>query len=380
MKICLVNSFFPPWRGGAETYVYEISKRLVARGHEVRVACAADPLRPGTTDEDGVRVTRLPGVTRVYGTPIIRNLKKTLQEMDTEVFHGNFPSPYIAYNVAKISAKRGRPAVLTWHNDLPYVTLGARALIEIHDRLILPTYIRNYKRVISTTETYSRESRVLPKLGNIVTVIPNGVDCERFNPRNDRTAIRDRYGLGDRFVLLFVGALTRWHGYKGLDTLLSALSLVDRHDVLLLVVGEGGLKEQYRQMAYRLQIQQNVIFAGNVTNQQLPLYYAAANALALPSKDISEGFGLTLLEANATGLPVISTNVGGIPGVVTAGYNGLLVEPNDIHALANAILRLVSQSAEGEEMGRNGRIVAEAHDWSIVAARTENVYQEALAL
>ena len=112
---------------------------------------------------------------------------------------------------------------------------------------------------------------------------------------------------------------------------------------------------------------------------QLPLYYAAADALALPSKNMSEGFGLTLLEANATGLPVVASRIGGIPSVVRDGYNGLLVEPGNAEVLAQAIARLIEHRVERMEMGRNGRHVAEGYDWSIVAAKTERVYLQATA-
>jgi glycosyltransferase involved in cell wall biosynthesis len=381
MKICVVNSFFPPWRGGAETYTHELSKSLVSRGHQVSVVCTADPLEPGTSDVDGVQIRRLRQTTRIYGTPIMEKLRETLLEMDANILHANFPSPYIAYSVARVSSQRRVPAVLTWHNDLPAVTIGAGILIEMHDRLVLPYYIRKYRRVISTTETYVRHSRILSKLGSQVTVVPNGVDCEKFNPRNDRAPIRYQFDLRDRFTLLFVAALTKWHGYKGLDTLLAGLSIVLKKglDPVLLVVGDGSLKENYRQLAQRLNIQRSVVFAGDAPDWELPLYYAAADTLVLPSKNMSEGFGLTLLEANATGLPVIATCVGGVPSVVKDGYNGLLVRPNDPPSMADAICRMITDHTGQEEMGRNGRRVAEAHDWKIVASKTEQVYRDAIA-
>jgi glycosyltransferase involved in cell wall biosynthesis len=94
---------------------------------------------------------------------------------------------------------------------------------------------------------------------------------------------------------------------------------------------------------------------------------------------MSEGFGLTLLEANASGKPAIASSVGGVPSVIRDGYNGILVPPNDTKALAAAVLRRATDPSEAEEMGRNGRRVAEAHDWAIVAEKTEQVYIEAIS-
>jgi glycosyltransferase involved in cell wall biosynthesis len=225
MRICMVNSYFPPWRGGAETYVYELSKALAARGHEINVICTADPLRPGTSDSNGVRITRLGRTTRIYGTPIQAGLITELKGSQADLFHANFPSPYLAFTVALTSFFRRIPAVLTWHNDLPPVTSGAKFLIETHNRVVLPAYIREYRRVIATSETYRRKSSILTSLGTRVEVINNGVDCKRFNPNVDSSSIRTRYGLNGKRVVLFVGALTSWHGYKGLDVLLDSVRL-----------------------------------------------------------------------------------------------------------------------------------------------------------
>jgi D-inositol-3-phosphate glycosyltransferase len=129
-------------------------------------------------------------------------------------------------------------------------------------------------------------------------------------------------------------------------------------------------------MSHKLALDEIVTFVGDVADDVLPQYYAACDALVLPSRDMSEGFGLTLLEANATGKPVIASNVGGIPYVVKNGYNGILVPPNDAIALSRAILSFVKDLEKTREMGFNGRRVAEDHDWTITAAKTEQVYSE----
>lgn len=149
-------------------------------------------------------------------------------------------------------------------------------------------------------------------------------------------------------------------------------------DLRLVVVGGGDREQDYRALTQNLHLSSNVVFAGNVPDEQLPLYYAASDALVLPSKDMSEGFGLTLLEANATGKPVIASNVGGIPSVIQDGHNGLLVPPKNPSSLADTILKLAGDSQLAKRIGQNGRKLAEPHDWGIVAARTEEVYMQAL--
>lgn len=380
MRVAIVNSFFPPWRGGAETYADNLARKLADRGHQVTVLCADKPVGPGEYERDGVTIKRLRMLGRLYGTPLIPSLFFELCRIDADIFHANFPSPYIAFNVAVVCALRSEKAVLTWHNDLPPVSWGARLLIQTHDRLILPSYLRVYGRIIATSQTYVENSRILRKLRKQLTVVPNGVDCERFHPNINATELRQSLRIEGKFVLLFVGALTKWHKYKGLDILLRSLrmALDQDPDLSLVIVGGGDLKSEYQRMTEELRLQENVIFAGDVSDDKLPQHYALADTLVLPSKDMSEGFGLTLLEANASGKPVIASRVGGIPSVVQNAYNGLLVPPNEPAELANAILRLKRNPRETEEMGHNGRLFALEHDWSVVASQTEKVYEDVL--
>jgi len=381
MQICLVNSFFPPWRGGAETYTYNLARHLVAQGHNVEVFCAAPPRRPGEYSVDGVCVNRLPVDAWIYGTPITLSLMQALMKVDVDLLHVGFPSPYNAFYVSVVSRLRGIPAVLTWHNDLPAVTSTAGLLVRLHDSLVLPAYVGRYRSIISTTETYARESPVLAKWRSRVRIVPNGVDSGRFSPEVDGKPVRTKFALGDRPIILFIGALTTWHSYKGLDILLRAFSILLKTfpDVALLVVGGGELKPKYERIASDLGVRCDVFFLGDVEDRHLPAFCAASDFLVLPSKDRSEGFGLTILEENACGRPAIGSRVGGIPAVISHGYNGLLVPPCDPLKLCEAMRYLVENVEERLRMGLNARRFAEERDWSIVARETEKIYEAVLA-
>ncbi len=197
----------------------------------------------------------------------------------------------------------------------------------------------------------------------------------------DPSSIEARFALSGKFVVLFVGALTKWHGYKGLDVLLQAMriSVNSSRRIFLLVVGDGDLKPKYESMTRDLGLANHVIFAGNPSDRELPEFYVASSLLALPSKDMSEGFGLTLLEANASGRPCIASDTGGIPEMIREGYNGHLVPPNDAQALAQGILSLAKDADARRRMGENGRKIALSHDWKIVASTTENAYLTSIA-
>ena len=379
MKICIVNTFFPPWRGGAETYVYNLAKQLIQLEHDVEVFCASNPEPPGSYTIEGVKVNRLKASAWVYAAPIALKLPLKLAKVETDVIHANFPNPYSASIASLTSLIRDIPSVLTWHNDLPpLMPFAASTIAYIHDKLVAPVYLRNFKRIISTSEIYAKSSNLLRKHLNKVVVIPGGVDTERFNPGINGSQVRARHNLEDSKVILFVGALTRWHRYKGLDILIKAFMDIQRqlNEVRLLVVGDGELKMEYQTSCST--IGKKVIFAGNVDDNQLPDYYAASDLLVLPSLDRSEGFGLTLLEANATGKPVVASNVGGIPSIVTHGVNGLLVPPRDEITLARTVVNLMEDEDKLLEMGRNGRRIAEAYEWREIVKKIEELYREVL--
>ncbi len=370
-----MNSFYPPWVGGAERYVSSIAHELARRGHDVTVYCSDRPLKAGEDVNDGVRIRRMRTPLMLYGTPIAIFPPSFISE-DYDVVHANFPSPYFAAISALVSAIKGTPAVLTWHNDLPPVTSGAGMLVNLHDA-IAPAYLKFFEKIVATTAAYARTSILLRRFLGRVVVIPNGVDSRKFNPRVKGDAVRETHGLQGRKVVLFVGAMTTWHAYKGFDVLIRAFAMARRKEdsVRLLVVGSGNMLGAYRKSAMELGVVDSVVFAGFVAEELLPEYYAASDLLVLPSLDSSEGFGLVLLEAMAAGRAVIGTRVGGVTDVVREGENGLLAEPGDAERLSEKILELARSDKERARMGEVGRRFAEAYDWSRIAERVEGIYE-----
>jgi glycosyltransferase involved in cell wall biosynthesis len=374
LKICIVNTFFPPWRGGAETYVYNLAKRLLERGHSVEVYCASNPKPPGMRIVEGIKVYGLEAPFWIYAVPIAPKLFFKLMKAEADVIHANFPNPYNALIASMKALIHRTPSVLTWHNDLPPVSNASKLLVSTHDNLLAPLYLRLFDKIIATSNLYVKTSRILQRHRGKVLVVPNGVDCEKFNPTVKGDEVKAHYGLEGFKIVLFVGALTKWHKYKGLDILLKAFKHVRRNDARLLIVGDGDLKGEYQRQCVSLGLADKVVFAGNVPDKDLPKFYAASTMLVLPSKDRSEGFGLTILEANASGKPAIGSNVGGIPNVIKHGVNGLLVPPCDEKALATSISTLLEDETLAKEMGEASRRVAEAHDWKRTAEAVEKIY------
>src|SRR5665647_2452395 len=208
-----------------------------------------------------------------------------------------------------------------------------------------------------------------------VRIVPNGVDIEKFKPM-DTTAVRQKFGLGNELCVLFVGSLIP---RKGLPFLVEAAKKVvkDRADTKFLIVGDGPLRNQLSDSLKTANLSGNFKFFGNLKDDVLPAIYNCADLFVLPS--IQEGQGIVLLEAQASGKPLVAFDVGGVNEAVQNQETGLLVEGGNIEALADALLKLLTDKTLMEKMGSNGRkFVSENYTWDICAQKMLKVYHEAL--
>jgi glycosyltransferase involved in cell wall biosynthesis len=206
-----------------------------------------------------------------------------------------------------------------------------------------------------------------------VVTIPNGVDLERFDPAATR-ALRVDLASPPR-----IGMVGRLHPQKGHSVGLRAFSTILRRypDASMEIVGRGDLRESLEREARELGIAGRIRFHGSVSHADIARHMASWDLAVFPS--LWEGFGIAAAEAMAMELPVVASRVEGLAEVVEDGTTGLLVPPDDPRALADAVLRLLSNRAEAEEMGRRGRIrVTDRFSIESGAARIRNVYTSIL--
>jgi glycosyltransferase involved in cell wall biosynthesis len=195
--------------------------------------------------------------------------------------------------------------------------------------------------------------------GAKIVEIPFSVDTARFKPADTS---QSRGGDCDgAFKILFVGGLDKAHYFKGINVLLDALSLLDKdkENWQMEVVGGGDCQTQYENRARELGLSDKVIFSGMATDEELPKKYQAADCFVLPSINKGEAFGIVLLEAMATGLPMIASDLPGVRKVFTGGQEGLLARPGDAEDLKEKIKYLMENSARRAEMGERARKLAE---------------------
>ena len=339
---------------------------LVRRG--VAVTCVVSAVRGagGVSDVDGVRVVRARTLGLVLSQPLAPGFAALVHHEAADVVHLHHPNPL---GDLAVVTDRERPLVVTQHSDV----VRQRALWPLYGPLVRRSFARA-RRVVVASEQYVTASRELAGFEDKVRVIPYGIPGARFDPRPETAAraaeLRASWDARDRPVVLAVGRLV---SYKGFDVLLEAVRGLD---AIAVVVGTGPLERDLQQRAGA-----NVVFAGRVADDLLPAYYRACDVFCLPSVTMAEAFGVVLLEAMASGRPLLTTSLPtGVAAVNRDGETGVVVPPGDAGALREALRTLLGDAARRAEMGRRARATFEREYTSgLMAERYLSVYREALS-
>jgi glycosyltransferase involved in cell wall biosynthesis len=379
-RLAVVAPHYAPRIGGLERYAHQVASRLQATGrYEVVVVTSNDERRRREVRvDDGVTVVRLPVWARVSNTPVSptwpMHLRRTFRANRIELVHAHAPVPYMAESA--LAAAGGRPFVLTYHagsmrkgQPLADIVIGA------YERFVLPGVVRRADAVVAVSR-FVRDG-VLAGVHPAPTVIPPGVDLDRFHPappgRPDGERDRRR---PTHPVVLFVGRLERTSAWKGVHHLVRAFAEVhDRHpDAELVLIGTGDAAADHRDLAEHLGVGSAVRLPGLLVGDDLVDRYRRATVTVLPSTTDAESFGMTLLEAMACGTPVVGSRVGGIPQLVTDGVDGLLVPPADPTALAGALTRVIEDGELAAHLRAGGLDVAAAHSWPAAVAAYDALF------
>jgi glycosyltransferase involved in cell wall biosynthesis len=363
MKLAIMVPRFPPrWLAGTELATANIARHLAKRGHEVHVITLWDRGLPAYSLQEGVHLHRVsfPGVT-VVGVVYLRlKVLLLLKKLDPEIVHAQGAGLGICGYLAKKLFKK--PYVIWWRTGKP---LPPELLDTNCSRLVL----RSADAVITLTE--EMKIQIQKTCSGNVFVIPNGVELSEFEG-TPRELGREKLGINpEEKILLFVGSL---RPVKGLRFLIEAMSIVGRlhPEARLLIVGGGKERPRLEDLARRLDLERTVDFIGEVPHREIASYLAAADMFVLPS--LSEGFPNVLLEAMAAGLPIVATNVNGMPEIVEDGSNGFLVDPGDPAAIADRVLALLGDAQISQRISGNNREKTKHYTWASTVDRLEEVY------
>ena len=371
MRVCSPHcGLDPETTSGGETYERELLRHLGEAGVEIDLILA--------------RHKRVPeAVTNwvIHRLPMGRGLRWPVAAMV-------FP-PFInqvfderRFDLLRVHSLRFVGPAALWARrryglDVPVVShhhhLDSRPLNLLIERRV----IQASERTITVSE-FSRRQLVaeLGVDGDRVEVVPNGVDA-RFAPGPRDRALQARYGLGEGPVALFLGGLKP---RKNLPFLLDVWREVTavRSDATLLVAGGGPLQARLREQARRLGLEGRVVFCGRVPEAEKVAHYRLADLFVFPSA--LEGFGFAVAEAMSFGLPVVVSDRGALPELVTDGAGGFVCPAGDVAMFIRALLRLLGDPDLARRFGEaNRRLIDARYRWDRASRRVIEIYEEVLA-
>ena len=406
----MLTTSYPLYPGDTTApFIEELAAHIADLGHEVALALPAHPRLRRGPKERGVSLYPFhyaPGMPRlqvwgyasslsgdvglkgaayaaaplalVASTIATARLVRRLRP-DLVVAHWVIPNGPPAALIARLT---GRPLVVSLHGSDVFLA-ERKALIGQGARSVFGTAAAV---TACSPDLATRAARLGANPAKIAT-IPYGVDPARFHPTttDERAAVRRDLGLRDEERLILTGG--RLVHKKGIDVAIDAFATATVQGAgaaRLVIFGYGDLQDELMVQVARLGLAERVIFAGKIERDRLPVLFAAADLFLLPSVHDHagnvDGLPNTLLEAMATGLPIIASNVVGVPTVIDDGVEGLLVPERDVAALGAAITTLVRDPARATALGAAARRRVERElTWPQIAQRYLAVYREALA-
>jgi phosphatidylinositol alpha-1,6-mannosyltransferase len=372
-RVLVVTNDFPPRVGGVQQYVWNLVRNLPPE----RVAVVA-PNWPGWREHDQAQpfpVHRWPS-SSLWPTPQLHaRVWSAVQEHRAEVvlFGHGFPLPLLGPRLAD----RGIPYVVLTHGAEFWLARvpGAAAAMR-----------RSFAgaRAVTAISRYTAEAlRPLMPPDKELSLVHPGVDVHRFSPDVDGSSVRARHGLEEGKVILCVSRLVP---RKGQDVLVSGMDLVRglAPEVRLLIVGDGPYRGRLEELA-RAAPPGSVVFVGQISDSELPAYYAACDVFAMPCRSRwggleVEGFGIVFLEAAASEKAVVAGRSGGAPDALVDQETGLLVEGREPKAVALAVASLLRAPEVAGRMGGAGRQrVEERFTWAGQTACLAEILSRACA-
>jgi len=375
IKIAQVVCLLPPQVGGIGMVAHNHAKNLSARGYEVAVF--APKCRVNLSENKPYQVKILWSIAKHGFAAVCPSLFWKLKNFDLVHLHYPFFGSSLIVALAKKFWATRFKLVITYHQDVHLKGL-AKIYEKIGRKLFLKWILDQADKIIVSSEDYIAYSAIqeyfLKNIGRFAE-LPFSVDY-KFKPAAKNAELLAKYKINsDDTVILFVGGLDSAHYFKGVSFLIKAMTKVRFEKVKLLIIGSGNMRHDYERLVKEINLTQKIIFAGHVDEQRLSEHYNLANIFVLPSINKNEAFGIVLIEAMASGLSLIASNLKGVRQVVIPGVNGLLVEPKNSDDLAEKINYLIENPKLQKQFFELGqKVVAEKYRPDVVTDKLLKIY------
>jgi len=395
----MLTTSFPRHRGdSAGIFLYHLSRWLTKKGVSIEVIAPHDRGCHFTENWEDIQIHRFPYFypfqlqKLCYGSGIVKNIKNNLPAIL------QLPSLCVSeFLYSLVMIKKIKPDIIHAHWLLPQGLIGISVkkilnipcVTSIHGSDVFGLTSAFFNKlnamVVRNSDTCTANSRATAGVArNIsgndkVIVVPMGVDTRDFKKTADVTYLKRKFNI-EGPVVLFVGRLI---DLKGIAFLIKAIpGILQRFSgVKTLIIGSGPQKDELMHLAGATGVGEHIIFINEVPQEELMPFYSMADIFVLPSivnqTGETEGLGVVLLEAMACELPVIGSNVGGIPDIIRDGHNGLLVRQKDPQDLGRKIIKLLSDEPLRKTIAANGlQFVNTQFSWSVISDKFIKIYQE----
>lgn len=342
------------WSGGAEVYVHELAKRWVEDGHLVTVFCGNDSKNPRNEVIDGVQMVRRGGFYTVYVWAFIYYMLRFRGKYDVVIDNENgipFFTPLYSSEPVIGLIHHVHQEVILKELKLPIYLLPIGIVATLMEKYLMPYVYRNTQMItVSESSKKDMEKIGFGKLMQIKIVNP-GVNLSKYKPSR-------KYS---RPTVTYLGRLK---SYKSVDTLILAISKIIKliPDVKLNIAGYGESQLKLLQLVKKLNLENNVTFLGKVSEEQKIKLLSKSWVFAYPST--FEGWGISIIEANACGTPVVASDVAGLRDSVKNLVSGYLVKAKDVSLFSDKIELLLTDDRLRNKMSVNSLKWSKKYDWN----------------
>ena len=366
--------------GGTEIAAYNLAVNMANRGNSVDVFTTSIDSVDSLEIYPNMRIHRNATSFKIASANASFKLIYKPLNYDLDIVHAHSPIPYSDLPALLYAKRKKVPFLLTYQFD-GQETGGSfmrNTGVSVYNKLFINKVMGSAEVIIATTKAYANESPFLRRYKDKIVVIPNGINIPEVTTKYTREESRINLGLPlEDNIILFFGSLVQ---YKGPDILLKSFKIVKKEfpNTKLIFAGRGPMLDYLTELAKKLDLENNVMFTGFVEDEKKPLYYKAADIFCLPSTTMAESFGIVNLEAMAAGIPIVASDLGGIPDIVKHGENGLLAKPRNVQSLADALTYLLKNEDLRKKFGNKGRELADNYSWDKIAKETEELYRSIL--
>lgn len=415
MRIAITSAVYYPMTNGVAVFAHNLAKGLAQSGHEVMVFCPSFTGKHHIEKKDGVtvvglksirmpiypdQINKVPESKKIFGKSLPKLFYRrglwvspapymemyfALKKFHPEVIHSQTSDP-IGVAAAHYAREHEVPFVTTGHNYPDQITgqMKGLGLMKKPIDAVLAAFMANYREksdyVTMPTEMAIQDLMLKKKreFGVPIEALSNGVDLSEFHPGEASAKIYKKYSIPvDSPIVLYVG---RVDPAKSVGAVLEAFSQVLEKvsDAKLVIVGDGIDLSHLKELARYLQIDESVKFLGKVLGEDLRELYKVGNVFATASE--TETQGIVLIEAAATGLPIVAVDAGAVREICKTHENGFLCKPGNVDEIAKSIVKILQDAELQKKYGEASVKLAQNHDLKSTLTRFVEIYQEAIEL